>query len=135
MLTSPKLYVDWIDDEPMQITWNSFGNDSDSPVQIDLYRETADGPQFWMNIAPSAADDGSYSWIAADSGVTYGTYGLLIQISLVGNPNVFDRSTETFTVPEDNNSFYVSPDGSNRNDGKLPSSPSRFQIMFFASTH
>ena len=135
VLTSPKLYVDWLDDQPIQITWTSFGNDSNQAVRIDLYQVSPNGPQFVTDspnaavttflttIVSSTPDDGSYTWIAADSGINYGTYGLLIQISLVGNPAVFDRSTETFTVPEDTNTYYVSPDGSNRNDGALPSAP------------
>ena len=64
----------------------------------------------------------------------YGTYGLRIEVSLVSDPAVFDRSTETFTVPENGSTYYVNDGstandqyttaaGSNRNDGKLPSAP------------
>ncbi len=74
------------------------------------------------------------TWTAATNGINFGTYGLRIQISLVGDPAVFDRSTETFTVPENTTTFYVNDDstvgdqyttapGSNRNDGRLPSAP------------
>jgi hypothetical protein len=66
--------------------------------------------------------------------VPYGTHGLLIQVSLVSDPAVFDRSTEPFTVPENGSNYYVNDAstandqyttaaGSNRNDGKLPSQP------------
>ena len=64
-------------------------------------------------ITPSTPDTGEYTWTAADSGINFGTYGLRIQISLVGDPAVFDRSTETFTVPENTTTFYVN-DGSTR---------------------
>ncbi len=131
---TPDLYTDWVRDEPLQILWNSFGNTSSTPVRIDLYQDGPNGPQFLTNITPSTPDTGEYTWIAADSDIDYGTYGLRIQISLVGDPAVYDRSTETFTVPENTTTFYVNDGstvgdqyttapGSNRNDGKLPSAP------------
>ena len=137
VLTSPKLYVDWLDEAPLQVTWDSFGNVGDLPVRIDLYQDGANGPQFLTNITPSTPDIGSYTWIAADSSIPYGTYGLRIQISYVGEPDLFDRSTETFTVPENTTAFYVNDGstvgdqyttapGSNRNDGRLPSAPKPF---------
>lgn len=55
----------------------------------------------------------------------------------MGNPNAFDRSTETFAVPENTNTFFVNDGllnpgdlttapGSVRNTGKLASSPKPF---------
>jgi len=85
-----------------------------------------------MHIA-TVPDTGTYSWIPS-SPLTFGTYGLRIQASLVSNPSILDRSTETFTIPENGHSFYVndasqtgdvytSAIGSNRNTGKLPGKP------------
>ncbi len=133
-LRTPDLYVDWVQNEPLQILWNSFGNVSATPVRIDLYQDGPNGPQFLTTIVSSTPDTGEYTWTAADSGINFGTYGLRIQISLVGDPAVFDRSTETFTVPENTTTFYVNDGsttgdqyttapGSNRNDGRLPSAP------------
>jgi hypothetical protein len=134
VIRSPDLYMDWERDKPLSIRWDSFGNDADAPVRIDLYQDTADGPALLLTIAQTTEDDGQYTWIPASSGVDFGTHGLRIQISLVGNPTIFDRSSETFTVPEDTANFYVNDAdltgdeyttaaGSNRNTGKLPSSP------------
>ena len=103
-------------------------------MRIDLYQDGPNGPQFLLNISPATADTGEFDWIAADSGVGYGTHGLRIEITLVGVPNVFDRSTEDFTVPENTNTFYVNDAGtfgdmyttavgSNRNDGRIPAEP------------
>ncbi len=133
-LITPDLYVDWIQNAPMQILWNSFGNVSAAPVRIDLYQDGPNGPQFLTTITTSTPDTGQYTWTAANSGINFGTYGLRIQISLVGDPAVFDRSTETFTVPENTTSFYVndgstvgdqytSAPGNTRNDGRLPGAP------------
>ena len=133
-LITPDLYVDWVQNAPMQILWNSFGNDSATPVRIDLYQDGPNGPQFLTTIISSTPDTGEYTWTASKSGINFGTYGLRIQISLVGDPAVFDRSTETFTVPENTTTFYVNDSstvgdqyttapGSNRNDGRLPSAP------------
>ena len=133
-LISPDLYVDWLDNVPVPIKWESLGNTANLPVRIDLYQDGPNGPQFLLNITPSTADTGEYDWIAADSGIGYGTHGLRIEISLVGMPNVFDRSTEDFTVPENTNTFYVNDagtfgdqyttaPGSNRNDGRIASEP------------
>ncbi len=133
-LTYPDLYTDWEDTVPHTITWNSFGNADASSVRIDLLQDTPDGPKLLTTIASAIADTGSYVWIPADSGIGYGTYGLRIQISLVNDPGVFDRSAEPFTVPENGNTYYVNDGstagdqyttaiGSNRNDGKLASAP------------
>ena len=119
---------------PEPIRWESLGNVTNAPVRIDLYQDGPNGPQFLLNITPSTPDTGEYDWIAANSGIAYGTYGLRIEISLVGSSNVFDRSTEDFTVPENTTTFYVNDSstfgdmyttapGSNRNDGRIPSQP------------
>ena len=134
-LMSPDLYTNILQNKPLVITWESLGNTQGAAVRIDLYQDTPNGPQFLLNITPATPDVGQYDWIPADSGINYGTYGLRIMISLVGSPNVFDRSTETSTVPENGNTFYVNDatvnpgdlttaPGSNRNDGMLPSAHS-----------
>jgi Ca2+-binding RTX toxin-like protein len=141
-LTSPVLYANWVDNAPHTITWNNFGNAgaSTQSVQIALYQDTPVGPglpaepKLLEIIAASVPNTGSYTWIPANSGISYGTYGLRIQVSLVGTPSVFDRSTEAFTVPENGSTYYVNDastangqyttaPGSNRNDGMLPSAP------------
>ncbi|HEV8292420.1 MAG TPA: right-handed parallel beta-helix repeat-containing protein, partial [Tepidisphaeraceae bacterium] len=134
-LRSPDLYVDWERDRPRQILWDSYGNSGDSPVKIELYRDTADGPEFVLTIAAATADTGSFTWIPGNSGVNFGTNGLRIQISYVTNQAVLDRSTEPFSVPTSGDNFYVDDAsnvddqytpagiGSNRNTGKLPTAP------------
>ncbi len=137
VLRSPDLYTDWLHDAPLKIRWDSFGNTAKAPVRIDLYQDGPSGPQFLLNIAPTAPDTGEYIWIAANDGVNFGTYGLRIRISIVGNETIADRSTETFTVPENTQSLhtyfvnnasmvndeYTSAVGSNRNTGLLPDRP------------
>ena len=134
-LRFPELYTDWERDKPHTIRWEAFNNPTDSPVRIDLYQDGPSGPLLLTTIANVSADDGSYVWIPASSGIDFGTYGLRIQVSLVDNPAVFDRSTETFTVPEDGNQYYVDDQsdtndeytvgaiGDNRHTGKLSSAP------------
>ena len=134
VLRSPDLYKDWDRNAPLNIRWDSFGNTSGTPVKIDLYQDTTQGPQFLLTITAATADTGSFTWIAANSGIDYGTYGLRVQISLVGNQTIESRSTETFTVPENSTTFYVndasttndeytSAAGDNRNDGRTPAQP------------
>ncbi|MEQ1826762.1 MAG: right-handed parallel beta-helix repeat-containing protein, partial [Pirellula sp.] len=134
VLRSPDLYKDWERDKPLSIRWDSFGNQSDSPVRIDLYQDTVNGPQFVTNISTGTLDDGEFTWIAAGNGIAAGTYGLRIQIAFSNNLTVLDRSTETFTVPEVNDTFFVNDNstvgdafvssiGSNRNTGKIASAP------------
>ncbi|MFI5378326.1 MAG: right-handed parallel beta-helix repeat-containing protein, partial [Tepidisphaerales bacterium] len=129
----PDLYVDWELSTPHNIQWSTFGA-AGSPVNIDLYQDTAGTPQFLMHIASSVADTGQYTWIPLNSGLTYGMYGLRLQVSLATNPSVYDRSTEAFTIPENGHSYYINDAsqtgdvyttavGSNRNDGKLPGKP------------
>ena len=134
-LISPDLYTNWLENVPQPIQWESLGNVNDTSVRIDLYQDGPNGPQFLSNITPATPDTGQYVWTAANSGIAYGTYGLRIEISLVGSPSVFDRSTEDFTVPENTNTFYVGSTsgtfgdiyadapGSNRHDGRIPSQP------------
>ena len=107
VLRSPDLYRDWDLNRPTDIVWDSYGNASGGAVRIDLYQDGPDGPQLRANIAPATEDDGQFTWIAASSGLDYGTYGLRVQVSSVAQPLVVDRSTETFTVPENTTTFYV----------------------------
>lgn len=134
-LRFPDLYTDWERDRPHTISWQSFGNSANSPVRVDLYQDTADGPALVTTIAAATPDDGELIWIPSTSGIAFGTHGLRIQISLVANPLVLDRSTESFTVPEAGSQFYVDDAsdagdaytpgaiGSNRNTGKLAGAP------------
>lgn len=143
-MRSPDLYTDLELLKPRAIHWHSYNNVNESPVKIDLYQDGPGGPQFLANIIPSTPDDGDFSpWIPATTvgNNAYGMRGLRIQISLVNNPAVSDRSTEPSTVPEFGDTYYVDdasdagdeytiPDaqhpsnvGSNRNTGKLPTAP------------
>lgn len=133
-LRTPDLYIDWERDKPQTIRWDSFGNAIDAPVNINLLADSPNGPQLLTTLAASAPDIGAFTWTPANFGVDYGTHNLRIEISLVGNPAVFDRSQEAFAVPENTNSFYVNDGaatgdefatalGSNRNTGKLSSAP------------
>ncbi len=133
-LRFPDLYFDWERDKPVSIRWETYGNTADSPVRIDLYQDSPDGPTYLLTIAASTPDDGEFLWIPADSGIDYGTYGLRIHVSLTDNPAVFDRGAESFKVPENTTTFYVNDSvttgdeyttapGNNRNTGKLPNAP------------
>ena len=85
-------------------------------------------------IAASTPDDGDFTWQPSLTlgNNAYGTYGLRIQVTLLAGADatVFDRSTETFTIPESGDVYYVndgfttadeytSAAGSNRATGKL----------------
>src|SRR3989454_6474088 len=108
---------------------------ADAPVRIDLYQDGPDGPAFVVNITLATPDDGDFVWIPETSGIGFGTFGLRIQVSLVGDDSVVDRSTEPFTVPEDGDVYFVDDAsnvgdeytpaalGSNRNTGKLDTAP------------
>ncbi len=135
-LRFPDLYTDWEEDVPHTILWNTYNNPGHASIRIDLYQDGPNGPAFLANITPSTADTGEFSWTPSTSGIGYGTHGLHIQVSLVGQPAVFDRSTEPFAVPENTNTFYVNDAstvnddlafgtavGSNRNTGKTPDAP------------
>ncbi len=132
-LRYPEMYLDWQRDTSHTIRWDSFNNDDDLQVRIDLYQDTPVGTVFLQNIAYTA-DDGSYTWLPSDSGIDYGVYGLRVFISLVGAENVFDISTESFNIPENTDQYYVNDGsvdgdqyttavGSNRNTGCRPDSP------------
>ncbi len=134
LLRSPDLYKDWHRDVPLKIRWDSYGNTSGAPVRIDLYQDGPNGPRFLLNIASAAPDSGEYTWLAVNSGLDFGTYGLRIRVALVGNETISDRSTEPFTIPENTTTFYVndgstandeyvSAAGSNRHTGRLPDRP------------
>ena len=121
-------------DSPLLVTWNSYGNSTNAPIRIDLYQDGTSGPAFLQTIAAGAADTGSYLWTPSNSNVAYGTYGLRIEVSMVGVAEAFDRSVETFTVPENTKTFYVNDGstsgdqyttaaGSNRNTGRIASAP------------
>ncbi len=137
-LRSPDLYLDWERDKPRSIRWESYSNDFgglESNVRIDLYQDGPGGPEFLLNITTSTADDGDFTWIPSTSGIGFGTYGLRIQVSYTLDPSVYDRSTESFTVPESGNVYWVDDAsntddeytpgavGSNRNTGKLATAP------------
>ncbi|AWN41758.1 Ig-like domain-containing protein [Methylobacterium durans] len=125
VLKSPDLYVNWEDTKPHEILWQSVGNASGSAVRIDLYQDTPQGPALLKTITTQAPDTGRFIWTPAESGIGYGTKGLRIQLSLVSNPAVVDRSVETFAIPENSSTVYVDagPAGSNRHTGKSADAP------------
>ena len=94
MLRFPDMYTDWEKLEPLTVRWETVNNTSHSPVRIDLIQDTADGPAFVLNIATGTADDGEFIWIPDNSGIDFGTHGLRIQVSLVHDMTVIDRSQE-----------------------------------------
>ena len=133
-LVSPDLYQDWERNKSIDIRWDSFGNTVNSLVAIDLMQDSPAGPVLVTSITTGTPDNGVYTWIAGNSGVDFGTKGLRIQISLATNRTVFDRSSETFAIPENTNTFFVndafvvgdqytSVIGNNRNTGKLATAP------------
>ena len=133
-LRFPDLYDNWNLGTPQAIRWETYNNLSDTPIKIDLYQDVGGVAQFLMTITTSAPDIGQYTWIPQNSGLSAGMYGLRIEVSLEGDPAVYDRSTETFAVPPSGSNYYVDDGsttgdvystaaGSNRNTGKLPSSP------------
>ncbi|MCA9139007.1 MAG: right-handed parallel beta-helix repeat-containing protein, partial [Planctomycetales bacterium] len=133
-LRSPDLYTDWERDVPKTIRWESFDVPTNEPIRIELWQDTAEGPAFVTTITSATANDGAFSWTPVSSGVDYGTYGLRLQLSLANDAIVFDRSFESFSVPENTTSFFVndastvgdeytSAVGSHRNTGRLASTP------------
>ena len=124
----PDLYIDWELFKPHTIRWDTYNSiNHATPVRIDLYQDSPTGLQFLLNITPATPDTASFQWIPANSGLTYGTYGLRIQVSFVGDNSVIDRAAEPFTIPEDGDSLlrgrrsnandeYSTAVGSNRND-------------------
>ena len=133
-LRTPDLYVDWESALPQIIHWDSFGNRDNSLVRIDLYQDGPTGPSLRRNLTTGTLDTGFFKWIPINYGVENATYKLRIMVSLVNQRIITDRSTETYSAPESTNTFYAndgsivgdeyttSP-GSNRNTGKLASSP------------
>ena len=141
-LRSPDFYLDWEKFKPLNITWDTYGNTDDSPVRIDVYQDTADGPKWVANIVSATPDSGQYTWIPGNSGIDFGTKGLRIQVSLVTNLAVMDRSQEPFTVPQDGTNFYVNDGstagdeyttaaGNNRNTGKTADAPKPYVANLF----
>jgi hypothetical protein len=133
-LRFPDLHTDWRREAPREIRWDSFNHPSTALIRIDLYQDGPYGPAHLTTIADNAPNRGSYTWIPADSGVAYGTYGLRVQVSRVDDPLIFDRSTETFAVPEQTLVYYVNDadqtgdtltaaPGSNRHTGTRPDQP------------
>ena len=134
LLRYPDFYVNWDENTPHTIQWETLNNNSSSEVRIDLYQDTANGPVFLKTIVAATPDTGSYVWIPSNSGIPYNTGGLRLQVSLVNSPSVLDRSQETFTVPPNGQNYYVNDQstvgdqyttavGNNRNTGKTPDSP------------
>ncbi len=140
-LRFPDLYTDWELAARHTIRWDSFNNADETTVRIDVYQDSAQGPQFLLNITEGTLDDGEFDWIPQNTPLpngtylTYGTHGLHLRISLVGDDSVIDQSTEPFSIPENGNDYYVddasdvndeytpNATGSNRNTGKLPEAP------------
>ena len=132
----PDLYTDWERDKPKIIRWDSYNNQTDVPIKIDLYQQGPYGPAFVTTIVAATPDDGEYAWTPANSGVDYGTHDLMIHVSRSDDLMIFDRSTETFTVPEDTTTYYVNDSdqandqyttaiGATRHSGKTPDEPKR----------
>jgi parallel beta-helix repeat protein len=119
LLRFPDHYTDWEQQEPIAIRWETVNNSTSSPVRIELLRDTAAGPERVLTIAAATADDGEFTWIPGNSGIDFGTHGLRIQVSLVHDALVLDRSQEPFSVPEDGDDYYVD-DGSNAGDQYTP---------------
>ncbi|MBC9882178.1 LEPR-XLL domain-containing protein, partial [Bradyrhizobium sp. INPA01-394B] len=131
-LRSPDLYADLTVNKPLFITWDSYGAAANNPVKIELWQDGPNGPQFLATIAASAPDTGRFAWTPSASGLTAGTHGLRIQISSVAHPTIYDRSTETFTVPEAGTTYYVDAvSGANRNDGKVANAPKASPVNLF----
>ncbi|WP_197456009.1 right-handed parallel beta-helix repeat-containing protein [Stieleria neptunia] len=133
-LRAPDLYIDWERDVPKTIRWDTHDVPANEPIRIELWQDTADGPAFVTTITSATANDGRFSWTPISSGIDYGTHGLRLQLSLVNDRVVFDRSFESFSVPENSSSFFVndastindeytSAPGSHRNTGRLASAP------------
>ncbi|MCA9061773.1 MAG: right-handed parallel beta-helix repeat-containing protein, partial [Planctomycetaceae bacterium] len=133
-LRFPDLYTDWERDRPHTIRWESWGNSLHQSIRIDLFQDTVDGPALLTNITAATDDDGEFIWIPSDSGIGFGTYGLRIQVQLVGDSIALDRGTEAFAVPEDTNTYFVndrlvvndeltSAAGSNRSTGRTAAAP------------
>lgn len=135
-LRYPDLYTDWEREKPRLIRWESYNNVGETNVRIDLYQDDpVHGPALYKTITASTPDDGEFLWQPVDSQLGYGVYGLRVVVSFVGDNSVIDRSSETFTVPENGDVYWVDDAsnlndeytptaiGSNRNTGKLATAP------------
>ena len=132
-LRYPEMYLDWQRDDSHIIRWDTFGNNDDLQVKIDIYQDTAEGTVYLQTIAQTS-DDGEYSWLPADSGIDYGEYGLRVFVSLIGSDISFDISSESFNIPENSTEYFVNDNqsdddqyttavGDNRNTGRRIDSP------------
>ncbi|MGK7961944.1 right-handed parallel beta-helix repeat-containing protein, partial [Crocosphaera sp.] len=142
-LRFPELYTDWEIDKPQIIRWETFNNPTNSPIRIDLYQDGVNSPELLTTLAAGTPDDGQYIWIPSNSDIDFGTYGLRIQVSLVDNPAIFDRSTEPFSTPEDGNQYFVDDNsntddestpnaiGNNRHTGKIATAPKPNPVNLF----
>ena len=125
------LYVNWQATVPNFITWGDYGAATGQPVSVQVWQQTASGPQYLLTIAASTPDTGEYAWSPSESGIAPGTHGLLIRIASVANPTIYDMSTEGFKVPETGSTFYVATTGSNRNDGMSAVAPLPSPVNLF----
>ncbi len=103
-------------------------------MRIDLYQDGLHGPELVANIVDSTVDDGLFTWTPLSSAINYGTLGLRLQVSLVGQTIVYDRTVETFSIPENTNTYYLNDQstlndeyatatGNNRQKGRTPATP------------
>ncbi|MFT3789352.1 MAG: hypothetical protein QM770_24760 [Tepidisphaeraceae bacterium] len=134
-LRSVDLYTDLILDKPTVIRWDTFGDTADRPVRIDLLQDGPNGAAYLMTLSAAAPDTGSFEFRPLDFGLSAGTTGYRVRLSLVGDDIAFDRSTEPSTIPQTGEQYYVDDAsnindeftpgavGSNRNTGKSPGAP------------
>ncbi len=105
-LRFPELYTDWELTKPRTIQWETFGNTTKRSCE-SILPGFCNGPRFLQTIVAFTADDGEFTWLPLSSGLTHGMHGLRIEVSLIGSTIVRDQSTETFSIPENTNTFYV----------------------------
>lgn len=151
-IRSPDLYTDWPSDETRTIRWDTYDNGDERQLRIDLYQETPlSGPEYLLTLTSATDDDGAFNWAPSDSGLTPGTLGLVLQISVADdgtgplNFTTLDRSLESFAVPEDGEAYFVddaentddeftaSATGDNRATGKAADSPKANPLAILAS--
>ena len=142
-LTSPVLYVNWVDNAPHTITWSNFGNAgaSNQSVQIDAvpgnpawHRACRASRNCWRRSPRGPATPAPTPGSRRPRQCRTAPMACWSRSRWSAIRRVFDRSTEPFTVPENGSTYYVNDGstandqyttapGSNRNDGKLPSQP------------
>ena len=122
-LRTPDLHNNWDLNTPKFITWDTFGVAANNPVRIELWQDGPSGPALRSVIVTSTPDVGRFAWTPSSSGLTFGDSGLRIRIVSVANSAVYDMSTEAFAVPQQGSTYWVDAQGSNRNTGKLSTSP------------